>query len=71
MRDRTRTEVLTALGLTKAPELVTIRGQVAPWVATTMEQLAKESGLKVEEVVGLAVGGWLERAQRRLRQAQD
>jgi len=66
-----RAEILKALGLQKAPELVSIRGHVAPAIAATLEQLSRESGMKVEEVVGLATSDWVERTERRLRQAQN
>jgi hypothetical protein len=69
MIDAQRREVLAALGLKKAPELVAVRGQVAPGVAATLERLARESGLKPDEVVGLAVTDWTQRAERRLRAA--
>lgn len=69
MTDTTRSEVLAALGLMKAPERVGVRGQVSQGVAATLEALARESGLKTEEVVGLAVSDWVHRAERRIRNA--
>lgn len=69
MSDATRREVLTAMGLTKAPERVAVRGQVSQGVAATLEALARESGLKPGEIVGLAVSDWIQRAERRIRNA--
>ena len=66
-----RTEILKALGLQKAPELVPIRGQVAPAIAAALHQLSKESGMKVEAVVGLATSDWVQRTERRLRHTQS
>lgn len=66
-----RSTVLESLGLRKAPELVAIKGQVAPSIAASLEALSRESGLKVEEIVGLAIGDWVRRTERRLKKASE
>ena len=66
-----RRELLESMGLKKAPELVQVRGLVAPGVADTLENLAKESSLKVEEVVGIALADWTERIAKRLRRLES
>lgn len=64
-----RAEVFAALGLKKAPELVTIKGGVQQEIAETLRELAGEAGVKEEEIVGLAVTDWVKRAKRRLAKA--
>ena len=64
-----RAEVFAALGLKKAPELVTIKGSVQQGIAEALRELAAEAGVKEEEIVGLAVTDWVKRAKRRLAKA--
>ncbi len=61
-----RSDVLAALGLQKAPEMASVRGQVAPKILEGLQAMAQESGVKEETIVGLAVTDWVKRAQRRL-----
>jgi hypothetical protein len=65
-----RTEVLASLGLQKAPELASVRGQVAPKIQECLQAMAQESGIKEEAIVGLAITDWVKRAQRRLAKAK-
>lgn len=66
----TRNAALESLGLKKAPEKVSIKGKVTEQIAAALGDLAKESGLKAEEIVGLAVTDWLQRAEKKLTKAQ-
>ncbi len=61
-----RADVLAALGLRKAPELATLKGQVPQDIAESLRFMAQESGVREEEVVGLAVTEFVRRAERRL-----
>lgn len=65
-----RAEVLASLGLKKAPELVTVKGKVAPSVAEVIRSVAAEAGVAEEEVVGIALTDWAKKVQRKLDKAQ-
>ena len=65
-----RSEILASMGFKKAPELATIKGQVPQTIADSLRSMAQETGVKEEEVVGLAVTEFIKRAERRLARAE-
>lgn len=65
-----RAEVLASMGLVKAPELVLMKGKVAPDVAATVRAVVADTGMTEEEVVGIAVADWARRVDRKLAQAE-
>ena len=71
MSDNGKREILAGMGLKKAPELVSVKGQVTSEIAAAIRGIATEAGVKEDEVIGLAVTDWTKKAQRRLKAAQE
>ena len=61
-------DILAALRMRKAPEMVSIKGLVAEGVAEALRSMAKAAKVKEEDIVGMAVTDHIHRAQRRLSQ---
>lgn len=64
-----RAEVLAALGIKKTPELVNVKGKVAPSVAEIIRTAAADAGVSEEEVAGVALTDWAKKLERKLAKA--